>query len=185
MARLHPILIHVALFLSALATAFSSAEAEDLQFTEYEVKAGFIYNIPKFVEWPEGSWPASRSVMPLCVIGNDPFGKAIDGINGKTVKGKRLEIRRVSSIHELKDCQLAFISSSEKDRLPRIIEALKGSNTLTIGDTEGYISQGVIINFYLEGKKVRFEIDIERAKQMKLLVSSQLLKLARIAGERK
>ena len=177
-------LITLSLTLAGLPDSVGDAGAGEPGFTEYEVKAGFIYNVAKFVEWPEGSGLSSKGTITLCVLGNDPFGKVLDNIEGKMVKGKRLEIRRVSSLRELKDCQIAFISASEKEHLSRIADALREASVLTIGDTEGFISQGVIINFFMEGKKVRFEIDPERAKRSKLTISSQLLKLAKIAGEK-
>lgn len=160
------------------------ALAGEPEFTEYEVKAGFIYNVAKFVEWPDSGGQATKGSMSLCIVGTDPFGKTLDAMEGKTVKGKRLEIRRLSSIRDVKECEIAFISSSEKERMSRIAEALKESSVLSIGDTEGYIHQGVIMNFYLDRKKVRFEIDLERARRARLSISSQLLKLAKIAGEK-
>ncbi len=118
--------------------------ADEARFTEYEVKAGFIYNIAKFVEWPDRHLPDSKNSITFCVLGADPFGRALDLIEGKTVKGRIIELRHTSSLKEARDCHILFISGSEKERLPRIMEALRDSAVLTIGDTGGYAEQGVI-----------------------------------------
>lgn len=157
----------------------SDINAEEGRFGEYEVKAAFIYNIAKFVEWPERAAPDAKNAFGLCIIGADPFGKSIQQIEGKIVKGKRLEIRRVSSVRELGECSVLFVSRSEKEHLAGITEAAAGLSVLTIGDTEGYAPGGVMVNFCLEQRKVRFEIDLDRTKRSRLLVSAQLLKLAR------
>ncbi len=181
----HPCVLSWILALLLTTTGHSApvAAADSPEYSEYEVKAGFLYNIAKFVEWPEGSGPAQGPIT-LCILGADPFGRILDGIEGKTVRGKPLEIRRCSSVRELKECRIVFISASEKERVSKVVDALRESSVLTVGDTDGYIREGVIMNFYMEGKRVRFEIDPERARRAKLGISSQLLKLARIASGR-
>ncbi len=169
----------IALIMTVAVVAAPMAHADDVEYTEYEIKAGFMYNIAKFVEWPEGS-ADTRKPLVLCVLGTDPFGKALDDLNGRPVGGRRLEVRRASSLKDLKDCHMLFISGSEKERLPRILEALRDSAILTIGDTTGYAGRGVMVNFYLDQKKLRIEINIDKAKRARLLISSQLLRLTRI-----
>jgi hypothetical protein len=150
------------------------------EFSEYEVKAAFILNIAKFIEWSDKGSPEPGDTINLCVIGSDPFGRALDQIAGKPVKGKRLHVRLLASARNVKGCSILFISSSERERLPHIMETLKNTSVLTVGDTNGYSLQGVMINFYLDGKKVRFEANPDQAKRAGLIISSQLLKLARI-----
>lgn len=167
---------------AVLAASFSGAAEPG--FSEYEVKAGFLYNMAKFVEWPERSDAGSRGALMVCVLGSDPFGRALDQIEGRTVQGRRLGVRRLASVREAGDCHILFIGRSEKERVYRITEALKDSSILTVGDTEGYVREGVIVNFFTEDRKIRFEIDVDRARQSKLSFSSQLLKLARIVRGR-
>jgi hypothetical protein len=169
------VLVVVALVVSATA---KNLLAEERNFSEYEVKAGFVYNFVKFVDWPEKSSPPGRSTMTLCVIGKDPFGSAVEEIRGKTVRGRRLEVRHIYSLRDLRECQALFIASSERERLPRIVESAKEANVLTIADSAGFGQQGVIINLLVEDKKVKFEINVEKARQARLVVSSKLLKLA-------
>jgi hypothetical protein len=157
----------------------SSLDAQDTDISEYEVKAAFIYNMAKFIDWPS----YSKDSIGLCIFGADPFGKSIEGIRGKMVKGKKLDIRKTATAGELKECQMVFISASEKDQVRKVTDLLKDSAILTIGDTDGFIGHGVMINFYFEGKKVRFEANPDRARQARVTISSQLLKLAKITGE--
>ncbi|MBA4417332.1 MAG: DUF4154 domain-containing protein [Syntrophus sp. (in: bacteria)] len=171
----------IIIFLSAITVfATSFTHGEELEFSEYELKAGFIYNIAKFVEWPDKKTADTKKIINLYVLGSDPFGRILDQITGKKVKGKILEVKHIRSPKDLRDCHMLFISSSEREKLPDILESLKDSNILTIGDTNGYGQQGVIINFYMEQKKVRFEVNTNIAKRAKLSISSQLLKLAKI-----
>jgi len=154
--------------------------AEEPEFSEYEVKAGFIYNFAKFIEWPREIFPDTKKPITLCVVGADPFGKALSAINNKTVQNRRLEIKYTGLSKDLKTCNMLFVSTSERESLLQILEILKGTATLTIGDTKGFAKQGVMINFIMEENKVRFEINTESAGREKLIISSKLLKLARI-----
>ncbi len=153
--------------------------AAEPEFSEYEVKAGFMYNFPKFIEWPVDALSDANRVITLCVVGTDPFGKALSAIDSKTVQTRRLEIRYPGRTKDLKMCNILFISGSEKDNLSQILETVKGTAILTIGDTKGYAQQGVMINFIMEQNKVGFEINTESARRAKFAVSSKLLKLAK------
>jgi hypothetical protein len=145
---------------------------------EYEVKAAFIHNIAKFVEWPAAS-PATASAR-LCVFGEAPFEGALEALRGKQVGKLHWDVVPVGFEANLKECRVLFIAASERDGLDRILESIGNSPVLTIGDTEGYAGQGVIVNFYLERNKVRFEINRQAAARANLFLSSQLLRLARI-----
>lgn len=158
-------------------------DAEEREFSEHEVKAGFIYNFAKFIEWPDETLPNVRTTITFCLIGTDPFGKALDAIDNKTVRDKRFETKNIGLSKDLKNCNILFISNSEKKRLPQILEILKGTSILTIGDTRGYAQQGIIINFTMEQKKVKFEINTASARKTKLIISSKLLRLAKIITE--
>lgn len=155
------------------------ARAEEPEFSEYEVKAGFMYNFPKFIEWPVITLSGANKVITLCVVGTDPFGKTLGAIDNKIVQNRRLEVKYTARSKDLNMCSMLFISGSEKESLPQILEILKGTATLTIGDTRGYAQQGVMINFVIEQNKVGFEINTESARQAKFTISSKLLKLAK------
>jgi hypothetical protein len=146
--------------------------------SEYEVKAAFIHNIAKFVEWPASV--STRGILRLCVMGRGFFGEAATGLQGKTVGSRIWEVVPASTRANLSECQLLFIEASEADKLPHLLDGLKGSPVLTLGDTEGYGQRGVMVNFYLEQNRVRFEINPAATSRAGFKISSQLLKLARI-----
>jgi hypothetical protein len=119
--------------------------------------------------------------MSLCVLGEDPFGIDLDKtLNGKQVNGRELLIKRFKGVYGLDVCQVLFISSSEKHRLAQVIARLKHSSILTVGETEQFTRLGGIINFTVEGNKVRFEINVDAARRAGLKISSRLLQVAKV-----
>src|SRR6266581_8438806 len=151
------------------------ASAQSLSSREYEIKAAYLYNFIKYVDWP-----SYGDTISIGVLGNDPFGTALAPLNGKIVKGRRLLIKHLDSVREAQQCQIIFVSSSEKQRLQEIFESLKSARVLTVGETQGFADGGGIINFIEENNKVRFEINAEAARRTGLNISSELLKLARL-----
>jgi hypothetical protein len=155
--------------------------------TEYEVKAVYLYNLARFIEWPaETPAPAGDQVV-IGVIGDDPFGPLLDEIvRDKAVpEDQRLMVRRFTSLEEVVNADILFISSSEAERLPQILKALEGSSILTVGEMDRFAERGGMIALKLEDKKVRFDINLEAARRARLKLSSHLLKLARIVGQRR
>lgn len=162
--------------LAALATAGAS-RAQTAQ--EYEVKAAFLYNFTKFVEWPAHAFADGKSSLRLCVLGDNPFGDSLNAVAGEEVGGHRITVVRSGSISDPSGCHILFISRSEKERLPRILSEVRNAPVLTVADSQGFLEQGGIINFILEGSKVRFEIDQASAEKAGIKISSKLLQLAR------
>jgi hypothetical protein len=145
---------------------------------EYDVKAAFLYNFTKFVDWPASAFPDAFS-LKLCLLGEDPFGRSLQAVAGEQVGNRKLAVMRTDSLAKTGGCQILFISRSERERLPQVLAMVKDSPVLTVGDTKGFADQGVIVNFILEGSKVRFEINTEAAERAGLKVSSKLLQLAK------
>jgi len=157
-----------------------NAYAKQTPSSETLIKAAFLYNFAKFVEWPVDAFADDQTPLTLGILGKDPFGDALETIRDKSVGGRRLEIKRSKTIQDLEKCHILFISGSEKNRVKMIFNGLKGSNTLTVGDMESFAQRGGIINFISVDKKIRFEINVDAAMQTGLKISSKLLKLARI-----
>ena len=143
--------------------------------SEYEIKAAFIYQIAKFVEWPQSSAP-----LRLCVIGGNPFGAALESIRGKPVNERKTEVVLLDLGADVHECSVLFIAATAERHLERIVAVTRGAGILTMGDTEGFAKRGAMVNFYLENGKVRFEINLDVARQGGLKISSKLLSLARI-----
>ena len=158
-----------------------AAASQERDAPEYELKAAFLYNFATFVEWPAGSFPGPDSPFTIGVIGQDPFSPSLETtLQGKTVGGRRIEVRRSSDVKELKVCHLLFVPASEGERVPNILEALRGTSILTVGESPGFAAQVGCVNFFIEGKRVKFEINPGAAKRANLKVSSKLLRLARV-----
>jgi YfiR/HmsC-like len=146
--------------------------------SEYDVKAAFLYNFTKFVDWPPEAFPDPNSLR-ICVLGEDPFGKSLQAVTDEQVGGHKLIVTRTESLAKPAGCQILFISRSERERVRQILAAVKDTPVLTVGDTQGFADDGVIINFVLEGSKVRFEINTRSADRAGIRISSKLLQLAK------
>jgi len=146
--------------------------------TDYDVKAVYLYNFGRFVEWPASVATKSDSFY-VCVLGQDPFGPALDStLAGETIGGKSVAAKRISSPQEAFGCQILFMSAVENSRLTAIIEALDKGGVLTVSDMPQFSQRGGMIQFVLEGKKVRFEVNLTAVQRAGLTLSSELLKVA-------
>jgi hypothetical protein len=167
--------------LGVLLLSLSSTRAQSPAVGEYQIKAAFLFNFAKFVEWPSGSVAAAPAQFRICVLGRDPFGEELRHIvTEKTVNGRKLEIDYMADPRGSRMCQILFIASSEKIRAPQILELLRGSAALTVGDTEGFARQGVMINFVLENDRVQFEVNRTAIEVAGLKISSRLLSVAKL-----
>jgi hypothetical protein len=169
--------------LSALPVAAPYVNAQDFP-SEYQVKAAYLFNFLKFVEWPDDAFADSLAPIVIGIVGDDPFGSALpEVVIGKTVQGRDLVIRRYHSGENLRGASILFIGASEKKRLPQILAGLRGASTLTVADMDGFLEGGGMIQFLSENDRVRFAINADAANRARLKVSSKLLSLARAVGK--
>lgn len=158
-----------------------SASAREPSPTEYQVKAAFLLNFAKFIEWPSSSFANPQAPFLICILGTDPFGPMIDEtLHGQTLGGRAVAVQRVRDAGALRHCQVGFISTSEKKRVQDIIEAVKGASVLLVGESPQFAAAGGMIQFGMEDDHVRFLINPEAAERAGLRVSSKLLSLATI-----
>jgi hypothetical protein len=156
------------------------AAAQEAPPLEYELKAAFLYNFVKFVEWPPDAFAGPRSPLTICVYGDDPFGSSLDeAVRGESLGERSLLVQRPAALGELRDCKVLFVSPSERQRMPEVLSEVGGAPVLTVGDTDGFLRAGGIINFVLEENKVRFLINQDAAERSRLRISSKLLRLAK------
>lgn len=154
------------------------------QAGEYQVKAAFLFNFGKFVEWPESSFGGKSSPFSICVLGEDPFGTALDQtLEGKQLSNHPVRIMRTMDPTTVRQCQIVFVSGSEKSQLSAVFRVLRGSNALLVGELPGFAVAGGAIEFTLEDNHVRFAINPEAVQRAGLQISSQLLALAKIVHE--
>lgn len=145
---------------------------------EYRVKAAFLYNFTKFIEWPTHGGGRGQS-FSIGILGEDPFGSEMEALVGKAVGDGSLKIHRYPSWDDRAvKCDILFVSGSEEKNLLEILRSLDGAPVLTVGDTAAYARRGVMINFFMEDNKVRFKINLKQAQRADFKISSRLLKLA-------
>lgn len=169
------------LLLTGLVTTESAAQTTPSR--EYQIKAVFLFNFIQFVEWPATAFPDTAAPLRIGVLGDDPFGQALESaVQGETIRNRRVIIERSHRIEDLQDCHLLFLCKSETRRLREILGRLEGRPVLTVSESEGFARRGGVIAFYPDGKKVRFEINSEAAQQAGLKMSSQLLELGKIVA---
>jgi hypothetical protein len=164
----------------------TSVHAQDSPPTEYPVKAAFIYNFAKFVDWPPDTFTDEKSPLALCVYGKDPFGSALDdAVRDKTIGTREFVVRRTRKIQDLSVCQIVFVPDSESGHLPDILAGLHGSSALLIGESPHFAEQGGQIQFVPEGKRIRFTINVDSVNRARFRMSSKLLALAQIVHDTK
>ena len=147
---------------------------------EYQIEAAYIYNFAKFVDWPAQAFASKNAPMVIGVLGDNVFGGSLERIiNGREINGHQLQFEKFDSATEITNCQVLFISASEKSHLSKILGQLRGANILTVGETDNFIGDGGMIYLFIdEENKVRFQINNDAAKKAGLTISSKLLSLA-------
>jgi hypothetical protein len=151
--------------------------------SEYQVKAVFLYNFSRFVEWPASAFSGPDAPFIVGVFGHDPFGADLDEIvRGETAAGRPLIVRRVETAEEAAACQILFIHQSEDKRISEVINALDHHSTLTVSDVDGAAQRGVMIRLVTEKGRVRLRVDVESARAAQLTISSNLLRSAEIVS---
>jgi hypothetical protein len=176
--RRHATLALCALLFGFIISFGFNGLAED-QSTEYQIKAAFLFNFAKFVDWPPDAFPETNSPIVIGVLGKNVFGKDLENtIRDKTVNNHPFAFVAVTSAKEAVRCHILFISPSEKDNLKKIVDSLHNASVLTVSETDEFIKAGGMVNFVIQDDKVRFQISDDAAKKAGLRISSKLLSLA-------
>lgn len=184
--RLGILIVALSVSLSWAPEAFPQArDASDS--SEYLIKAGFIFNFAKFVEWPATAFAQPDSPIVIGILGTDPFGTLIDQIvQDKKIGGRGFVVKRLkwgADVKEIRECKILFVGASERAHIDELLQFVKTLPILTVGETPGFAERGGVIRFVLEDNKVRFEVNVEAAHQAELNISSRLLTLARIVQQ--
>lgn len=154
--------------------------ARGAELGEYQIKAEFIERFTRFIEWPAAPPQPQGEPFVIGVIGRDPFNGYLEAIaRARTIKGRPVKIAHLASLDAIRSCQILFIASSEKGSVVEIVARTRTYPVLTIADTPGALSSGVMINLYTAENKVRFEVNEQQLSRVGFAASAQLLKLAR------
>jgi hypothetical protein len=147
---------------------------------EYELKAGVLYHIIEYVEWPKGALSNTPPAIQIGLLGQIPFAEALEVLNGKTIQGRQLVVKRLTDPQATAQCQVLFIGASEKSRIPEIVAEVKDRPVLTVSEVDGFAEQGGMVNLVAGPNRIVMEINREVANRARLSMSSQLLKLAKV-----
>jgi hypothetical protein len=159
-------------------------KAQTSPSVEYQVKAAFLLNFARFVVWPADAFESDKTPISFCIFRQNPFGTSLDEITeGKTIANRGLVVRRVEELPDLKTCQLVFVSDAAEKDLPAVLDELKVSSALVVGESQGFADRGGGIQLYLDADKVRFTVNVDATKRARLNVSSKLLTLAKIVHD--
>lgn len=163
-----------------------AASADSPVSKEYQIKAAFLYNFAKFVDWPPEHLPAPPAPIVIGVFGKNPFGSELENVvRNRKINDRELVVKAVNSAEEARGTDILFFSAAEDERAAQLIEQLRGAGVLTVGEGDEFGVHGGMIRFRLEGDKVRFEINEVSVEQNGLKISAQLLKLATVVHKRK
>lgn len=174
------------LFISACLLALLPAAAPSLRAAggrgaapEYSIKAAYLYNFLQFVTWPPAG-DSDKADLVIGVIGRDPFGSAFDEVKNKKVRGleRKLVVREFGASappEELKQCDILFVPASERERYADILGGLEKYPVLTVGESDGFLESGGMINLLVVGNNIRWEINKESVDRAGLRAASQLL----------
>jgi hypothetical protein len=164
------------------ATLFAPVPGRSAQTDAGLVKAAFIINFLKFVEWPAADL-SSGAGLTVAVLGDDAFGAVLSRASaGQTVQSRGVTVRAITRAGDANGAHLLFIAGSQERSLSAILRAIEGRAVLTVGDTEGYAQAGVMLNLYTFDQRMRIEANTTAAARAGVRLSSQLLRLARIVG---
>lgn len=151
------------------------------QSKEYQIKAAFVYNFAQFVLWPESVFTNAAQPFQIGILGENPFGKALEEtVKGETIKGHPIVVVESSRVEKLAGCQIIFVTKSAAAHPDDIFQKLDSRPVLTVSEDPGFIQHGGIINLYRDGPKVHFEINPDAAEKKGLKLGSELLSVGKV-----
>lgn len=169
-----------AILVALLALGISADLTAQSDISEYRIKAAFLFNFAKFVDWPANTFVDRKKPMTFCTVGNDPFNGVLDEVvSGKAVVGRTIYVQHFKQLEDIGGCQILFVGYGQKRLVPAVINRFKDSPVLTVGESERFAQQGGMIGLLLEEDKLRFEINLASTHQARLNMSAKLLALAK------
>ena len=158
--------------------AYSQAISED------QIKAAYLYNFAKFVEWPEASFPDASAPIHLCLLNDPSIGaQLIQIVKDKQISGRSIAIVPIQNAEQARGCQILFINSAQSWQVEHVIKVLQGASVLTVGEAAGFVEQGGIVNFVVQNDQVHFQVNHRAATQSRLRMSARLLSVAKLVIE--
>jgi hypothetical protein len=167
------------LLLPFLFAAASSEAAAPAAASEYEVKAAFLFQFSRFVEWPPEAFASADAPLVICVLGKNPFGSTLREIaQGESVQAHALVVKSHDRVEDVGECHIVFLSSSEEAITQQVLTSLAGKRILTVGDSDDFTRRGGVIGFVTVNGKVKLQVNRSSAETAQLRISAKLLRVA-------
>lgn len=156
-----------------------SLAAQQASPLEYRVKAAYLLNFTRYIEWPSTAFEAAGAPLRVCVLGSDPFDDALEQtFAGRTAQGRRIVVSRVEAPAQARDCHVVFISGAEWERHPDVLAAVQSPGVLTVGEGSRFAESGGVLSFIPVDRTVRFAVNLDASDGARLRISSRMLELA-------
>ena len=162
----------------SLGTGISTAGAEEQMPADFQVKAAFLINFPKYVDWPANAFAETNSPIVVAVFGDENVANEVQNMigSGRTIGGHPLMLKRIAKEEEInRDCHILFIAASERQRIPSILEKIRGDKILTVSESDDFLDRDGIVNLARQGRKIRLQVNLIAASNAQLKISSRLL----------
>ena len=177
--RVNPIRRLRRLALAVLLGAWTLGAFSQSLPSEYQVKAAYLFNFAKYLEWPAGAFASPQAPLTLCVSGRDPFGGALAAYERRTVQSRELRVRRGVGLDDLRGCHMLFLAESEERNVKQFLRAAASLPIITVSDIDGFTEAGGTIGLVEADERVQFEINLASAQRAGVKVNSQLMRVAR------
>lgn len=175
------------LFSLALGLSFvSSVRAGDVAPSEAQVKAAFLLNFPKYIEWPAAAFPETNSPILVAILDADDVADEFANMSeGRIIGGRPVHLRRITAPEQCHGCHVLYIGSGRDWKLPNLLAKLRSSNVLTVGESDVFLAASGMINLARRERRITLEVNIDSIHAAGLQVSSKLLALATVRGGKK
>ncbi len=181
MAFLRTTLVAIASLTVALIPQSASAQSQVQPKGEYALKAVFLYNFCRFIDWPRSAFASPNEPIIIGVVGDDPFGSLLkEAVQGETSRGRAIQIEHYNKAEAIGHCHLLFVSLSESGRTEKILSAVSGKSVVTVGETDAFLDRGGMIALTADKNHVRLHINPSLLRAASLDVSSKLLRVAEV-----
>ena len=168
---------HLRAILVLVLTAWSGLVYSD-NTREYQLKAAYLLNFARFIYWPQDTFEQDPEYFYICVYGESPFGDNLDKLSSKKIQNKSIRLIYMHDFKHEKNCNIIYISESEKNQYLKVIAAYSRKAVLTVSDISGFCESGGMIEFIRVKNKIKFEINIKKSSEAGIKYRSQLLKVA-------
>ena len=152
------------------------------QSREYYLKAAFLRYVVQYTEWPTNAVPKDK--LNICLLGQIPSFEGLNSITGKVVNDRALNLEKLLDLSHVKDqCQMLFVSKTEEDKTPDIVNKLKGSPILVFGDLDGFAAKGGAMNFYIANNRLAIMANLRALREAHLNLNPKMLKLITVVPQ--